>query len=104
MVAWTFWAAGVLVGPGGLGCGSQDTEPVAGSSQRAARLQRVPQLVLGRCLGQGPADGLLGELRRDDDGPPTPHRVAEGGDTARVAGVPVDQGAAGSASARRRRE
>src|SRR5258708_5288364 len=45
-----------LVRSGDLGCGSQDTEPVVGGSQRAARLQRVPQPVLLRCLGQGPAD------------------------------------------------
>jgi hypothetical protein len=49
--------------------GSQDAEPVIGGSQRAARLQGVPQPVFLRRLGQCPADGLLGELSRDDDSP-----------------------------------
>ena len=41
--------------------GSEHPEPVVGGPQRAARLQRVPQPVLLRRLGQGQADGLVGE-------------------------------------------
>ena len=49
--------------------GSQYAEPVIGGSQRAACLQGVPQPVFLRCFGQCPADGLVGELSRDDDSP-----------------------------------